>query len=232
MSGFEPSLPSFCAFSSLCFPSFSLGAWGGLIIFYGTILLFFTPYPKYTCLGFPSYQACGVPSFLAASLSPEIPRKIQVTLRCTRYHLEYSRVTVSFWIQAGTLQSEGRTSSLVPLPSVPLIPQRYCQAGGQLSSIYSPSPTISSFGAACVKLCSLPPLSLEGPSRDKTVSSSSLTRSSCRKCNKYFVIISMLKYSLNVRTEWYEGFFTIKNLPYPPRKTSSESLPEKSFPLV
>ena len=47
--------------------------------------------------------------------------------------------------------------SLVLLPSLPLTPKRHRQADGQLSPRYPPSPSFSSFGAACVKLCGLPP---------------------------------------------------------------------------
>ena len=49
MSGFDPSLPSFCAFFLRCFSFCFLGGWGGLTIAAAPILLFFTPYPKYTC---------------------------------------------------------------------------------------------------------------------------------------------------------------------------------------
>ena len=55
-----------------------------LLLAAAPMLLFFTPYPKYTLVpifGFPIYQTCGVPFFLAASLSPNIPSKIQVYLR-------------------------------------------------------------------------------------------------------------------------------------------------------
>ena len=55
--------------------------------------------------------------------------------------------------------ANARVLSLV-LPSLPLTPQRHRQADGQLSSLYPPSPSFSSFGAACVKLCCLPPPSL------------------------------------------------------------------------
>ena len=45
---------------------------------------------------------------------------------------------------------------VVSPPSLPLTPRRHRHADGQLSSLYAPS----LFGAACVKLCCLPPPSL------------------------------------------------------------------------
>ena len=51
-------------------------------------------------------------------------------------------------------------SSWVILPSLPLTPRRHRQVDGQLSPLYLPSPSFSSFGAARVKLCCLPTLSL------------------------------------------------------------------------
>ena len=74
MSGFEPSLPSFCAFCS-----FFLGGGGGLTIAAAPILLFFTPYPNYTCSWLFKLPNVWRTYFLAASLSPKILRKIQVT---------------------------------------------------------------------------------------------------------------------------------------------------------
>ena len=53
--------------------------------------------------------------------------------------------------------ANARASSLVLLPSLPLTRRRHHQADGQLSSLYRPSPSFSSIGAACVKLCCLPP---------------------------------------------------------------------------
>ena len=50
-------------------------------------------------------------------------------------------------------------SSLVFL-CLRLTPLRHHQADGQLSPLYPPSPCFSSFGAACVNLCCLPPSSL------------------------------------------------------------------------
>ena len=41
--------------------------------------------------------------------------------------------------------------------AVLLTTRRHHQADGQLSPLYPPSPSFSSFGAACVKLCGLPP---------------------------------------------------------------------------
>ena len=41
-----------------------------------------------------------------------------------------------------------------------LTPRRHRQADGQPSPFYPPSPSFKSFGAACVKLCCLPPPSL------------------------------------------------------------------------
>ena len=50
--------------------------------------------------------------------------------------------------------------SLILLPCLRLTPRRHRQDDGQLSPLYPPSPSFSSFGAACVKLCCLPPPSL------------------------------------------------------------------------
>ena len=47
-------------------------------------------------------------------------------------------------------------SSLVLLPCLRLTTRRHRQADGQLSPLYSPSPSFRSFGAACVKRCCLP----------------------------------------------------------------------------
>ena len=51
-------------------------------------------------------------------------------------------------------------SSLGPFLSLLLTPWRHRQADGQLSPLYLPSPNLGSFGAACMKLCCLPPSSL------------------------------------------------------------------------
>ena len=45
-------------------------------------------------------------------------------------------------------------------PSLPLSLRRHRHVDGQLSPLYPPSPSFSSFGAACVKLCCLPTPSL------------------------------------------------------------------------
>ena len=80
MSGFEPSLPSICAFFSLCFPFifWGVGARGWLLLL---VLLFYFSFhtQNIPVFGFPSHQTYGVPFVLAASLSPKIPRKIQVS---------------------------------------------------------------------------------------------------------------------------------------------------------
>ena len=63
MSGFEHSLPFFRVFCALFSVLFFEWVRGGSITAAAPILLFFSPYPKYTCFGFQSYQTCGV-SFL------------------------------------------------------------------------------------------------------------------------------------------------------------------------
>ena len=79
MSEFEPSLPSFCVFFPLCFPFWGGVDEGGQLLLVVLILLFFIPYPKITC--FLAFQVTKRVAHLvlAASLSPKIPRKIQVT---------------------------------------------------------------------------------------------------------------------------------------------------------
>ena len=58
-----------------------------------------------------------------------------------------------------------------------LTPRRHRQADGQLSPLYPPSPSFSSFAAACVKHCGLAPPSL--------VRNIRLCCSSSVKCRKY-----------------------------------------------
>ena len=68
----------------------------------------------------------------------------------------FSTRLVTFWSQAGALRRECHASSLVLLPSLPLIPRLQRQADGQLSPLYPPSPSFSSFGADRVEICCLP----------------------------------------------------------------------------
>ena len=72
------------------------------------------------------------------------------------YFIFSTKQTCIVLSQAGALRRECRASSLVLVPSLPLTPRRHRQADDQLSSLYPPSTSFSSFGAACVKLCCLP----------------------------------------------------------------------------
>ena len=74
-------------------------------------------------------------------------------------------------------------SSLVLLPCLRLTPRRHRQADDQLSPLYPPSPSFNSFGAACVKLCCLPPPSLVRN-----------TRLCCLVCHRY-----KCRFSLSVK---------------------------------
>ena len=56
---------------------------------------------------------------------------------------------------------DGPASSFVLLPCPRLTPRRHRQAYGQLSPLHPPLPSLTSFGAACVMPCGLPPPSLD-----------------------------------------------------------------------
>ena len=57
------------------------------------------------------------------------------------------------------LKSGSSSTARMPASSLVLLPclSHHGQADGQLSPLYSPSPSFSTFGAAYVKLCYLPP---------------------------------------------------------------------------
>ena len=59
---------------------------------------------------------------------------------------------------------DGPAWYLVLFPCPRLTPRRHRQAHGLLSPLYHPLPSLSSFGAACVKLCGLLPRWTESPS--------------------------------------------------------------------
>ena len=74
MSGFEPSLPCFCAFFRF-FSVFFLGGWGRLTIAAGPILVSIS-HPKYTCFWFFSKLPNVWRTFyLAASQARKFPEK-------------------------------------------------------------------------------------------------------------------------------------------------------------
>ena len=67
-------------------------------------------------------------------------------------------VSKSGWSSTNTTTRMPASSLVFPCPR--LTPRRHRQADGQFSPLYPPSPSFSSFGAACMKLCCLPPPSL------------------------------------------------------------------------
>ena len=107
--------------------------------------------------------ACVMCCFPPASSSPPLRAfvyyasiSLVVNIMFIRTFYDYLHVRYIFDHNCSILKS----LLIVFLQSLPLTPWRYCQAGGQLSSLHSPSPSFSSFGPACVKLCCLPPPSL------------------------------------------------------------------------
>ena len=82
-------------------------------------------------------------------------------------------------------------SSLVLFPCLHLNPRRHRQADGQLSSLYPPSPSFSSFGAACVKLFVF--LFLRWSETSVSAVSSSLK---CRRCKGRFALNMKIKSSI------------------------------------
>ena len=103
MSGFEPSLFSFCIFFRfLCFPFF-FWRWMGGISYYWCCSYYyvFHSIPKIYLFGVSKLPKVWRTFLLAASVSPKNPRKSAgYLLRCTRYHLGNSRATVGPVLQS------------------------------------------------------------------------------------------------------------------------------------
>ena len=76
------------------------------------------------------------------------------------YHMHAYVHFVAGWSSTSTTVPMSASSLLIVFPGLRLTPRRHRQADGQLSPLYPPSPSFSSFGAACVNLCCLPPPSV------------------------------------------------------------------------
>ena len=134
----------------------------------GQLSSLYAPLPSFSSFGAASVMMCcsaRPASSSAPSVLPEdrIGRNIIYIRRfCDHINVLHIFDQTCIVLKSGWSSTTARmpASSLVLLPCLRLTPRRHRQADGQLSPLYPPSPSFSSFGAACVKLCCLPPPSL------------------------------------------------------------------------
>ena len=118
------------------------------------------PSLMFCCAAPPPYSSTPLRRYVC---SPSISLVVNMYIRifCDHLNILYNfRLDrlVRIVLKSGWNSTARMLRLVVSLPSLPLTPRRHRQADGQLSSLYPPSPSFSSFGAACcVKLCCSPP---------------------------------------------------------------------------
>ena len=131
----------------------------------------YAPSPRFSSFGAASVVLCcsAPPASLSAPLRPSVRypttglvvNTMHIRTFCDHINVLHIFGQICIVLKSGWSSTTTRMlASWLVFLCLRLTPRRHRQADGQPSPFYPPSPSFKSFGAACVKLCCLPPPSL------------------------------------------------------------------------